>query len=289
MTIAVVSSLAVATTLVVLKIWAWRATHSVAMLSSLADSVLDLVASALTFFAVRVALTPADREHRFGHGKSEGLAAIVQSLIIAGSAGFVAFRAIVRLITPEEVATPAIGYVVMAIALLLSSGLVLLQRRVVHQTDSLAVRADAAHYKADIATNVAVIVAIALNDRLGWLYADPILALLIVAVILSSVLEILRSALRDLLDHELPTEARRRIKTVVLEHPEVRGVHDIRTRSSGLTQFIQLHLELDSGLTLDRVHAISDNIDRQLRSAFPRAEILIHADPYGLRERRDEF
>lgn len=289
MTIAGASSLGVALTLVLLKAWAWRATDSVAMLGSLADSLLDLIASTITFFAVRVALTPADREHRFGHGKSEGLAGAAQSLIITGSAVFVAFRAVERLIAPTEVSTPGVGYAVIGISLLLTSALVAVQRHVIKQTGSLAIRADAAHYKADIAMNVAVIFAIALNARLGWLYADPILGLVVVGLILLSVREILRSALKDLLDHELPSEARQRIRSLAMEHPEVLGVHDIRTRSAGATQFIQLHLELDPALTLDRVHAISDQIDTQLRAAFPAADVLIHADPHGIRERRDEF
>jgi ferrous-iron efflux pump FieF len=289
MKLAGASSVAVAATLVLLKTWAWQATDSVALLGSLADSLLDLVASMITFFAVRLALTPADREHRFGHGKSEGIASVVQALIITGSAGFVGFRAIERLIEPSAVATPGVGYAVMGISLLLTSGLIVLQRRVIRQTGSLAVRADAAHYQADVAMNVAVIGAIALNDQFGWLHADPILGLFVAALILISVKEIMRSALKDLLDHELPGEDRRRIRALAMEHADVLGVHDIRTRSSGVTQFIQLHIELDPALTLGRVHAISDEVDARICEAFPSAEVLIHADPYGLRERRDEF
>ena len=289
MKVAGAASVAVASTLVVLKIWAWQATGSIALLGSLADSLLDLIASVITFVAVRFALTPADREHRFGHGKSEGLAGLVQGLIIIGSAAFVGFRAVERLIAPRQIDDPAVGYAVMGASLALTIGLVLLQRHVIRQTGSLAIRSDSAHYSADITMNLAVIVAIALNNRLGWLYADPILGLVVVALISISAIGIVRSALQDLLDHELPNADRLLIKRLAIEHREVLGVHDIRTRSSGLRQFIQLHLELDPRLTLDRVHAISDEIDRRIRIEFPAAEVLIHADPHGVRERRDEF
>lgn len=289
MKLAGASSVMVALTLVLLKAWAWYATDSVALLGSLADSLLDLLASLVTFFALRVALTPADREHRFGHGKSEGIAGVIQALIITASAGFVGFRAIERLIEPSPVSAPAVGYAVMAVSLLLTSGLLVLQHRVIRQTGSLAVRADAAHYSADVAMNIAVIGAIALNARFGWLRADPVLGLFVTALILLSVREIMRSALKDLLDHELPPEDRERIKTIATAHPEVLGIHDVRTRSAGINQFIQLHIELDGMLTLSRVHVISDQVESEIRAAFPSADVLIHADPFGLREQRDSF
>jgi ferrous-iron efflux pump FieF len=289
MKLAGASSVAVALTLVLLKVWAWYATDSVALLGSLADSLLDLVASLVTFFALRVALTPADREHRFGHGKSEGIAGVIQALIITASAGFVGFRAIERLIEPAPVEAPVLGFAVMGVSLLLTSGLLVVQHRVIRATGSLAIRADAAHYSADLAMNIAVIAAIALNARFGWLRADPVLGLFVTALILLSVREIMRSALKDLLDHELPVEDRERIKTIATAHPEVRGIHDVRTRSAGVMQFIQLHIELDGTLTLSRVHSISDEVESEIRAAFPSADVLIHADPYGLRERRDAF
>lgn len=289
MRIASAASIAVALTLIGLKLWAWLVTDSVALLSSLADSLLDLIASLITFFAVRMALEPADREHRFGHGKSEGIAGILQALIISASAAFVGLRAIYRLVVPGLVSSPDVGFSVMGVSLVLTIGLVWLQRYVISRTGSLAISADATHYKADILTNVAVIVAIFLSTRLGWLIADPLLALLIVALILISVKDIATEALDVLLDRELPTEDRIRIERIAKEHESVLGVHDIRTRSAGAVQFIQFHLELDKRLTLDQVHAISDEVELEVKRHFPDADVLIHADPYGLAEQRDPF
>jgi len=283
------ASIAVALILIGLKIWAWRLTESVALLGSLADSLLDLAASIITFWAVRIAVTPADREHRFGHGKSEGIAGVAQALIIASSAIFVAIRAIARLLQPSQLAEPGIGIGVMTASLALTIALVVFQRYVVGRTGSLAISADAAHYRADVLTNLAVIAAIFMSTRMGWLIADPLLGLLIVFLILASVKTIIADAFDVLLDRELPVEAREQIHAIATAHAAVLGVHDIRTRSSGSAQFIQFHIELDKQLTLAEVHTISDSVEVVVKQAFPAAEVLIHADPFGLIEKRDPF
>ncbi|HSG64316.1 MAG TPA: cation diffusion facilitator family transporter [Gammaproteobacteria bacterium] len=283
------ASLGVALTLTALKSWAWIATGSVAMLSSLADSLLDLLASAITLFAVTVAVSPADREHRFGHGKSEGIAGIFQAVIISGSALYVCVQAVERLLAPAPVTSPAVGTFVIVVSLLLTLSLAVLQHYVIRRTGSLAISADAAHYRSDILTNVAVLAAIQLSSRWGLHIFDPLLALVVVGLILWSVQTILRDALKVLLDHELPDDDRRRIATIARAHPEVRGLHDMRTRSSGAAQFIQFHLELDPKLNLTRAHEICAAVEAEVQQAFPTAEVLIHADPYGLPENRDPF
>jgi ferrous-iron efflux pump FieF len=283
------ASVITALLLTALKLWAWRVTDSVALLSSLADSLLDLAASLITFFAVRVALVPADTEHRFGHGKSEAVAGLVQAVIVTGSAAFVAFQAVGRLLEPAAIEAPEVGVVVMVTSLALSLALVVLQRYVIRETRSLAIGADSVHYQSDLLTNVAVLVAIALNALLGWYVADPLLALAVVVVILASVRKIVMEALDVLLDRELPDEARARILEIAAGRRGVLGVHDLRTRSAGMAQFIQLHLELDPALTLQDAHAITIEVEEALRAAFPAAEVLIHADPYGYEEARDPF
>ncbi len=289
MSLAGFASVSVALTLIVLKVWAWRATGSVAMLSSLADSLLDLLASLVTLFAVKVAITPADREHRFGHGKSEGIAGIVQAVIVSGSAVYVCLQAIERLISPSPVESPTIGYIVMACSLVLTILLVAFQRYVVMRTGSLAISADAVHYRSDILTTFAVLAAVYLSSAWGLHGFDPLLALVVVGLILWSVVEIVRDALRMLLDRELPDDDRRRIAAIARAHPEVLGLHDMRTRSSGAKHFIQFHLELDPRMDLTRAHTVCDAVDREVRDAYPTAEVLIHADPHGLAERRDPF
>ena len=245
MRLASYASIGVAVTLVVLKAWALLATHSVALLSSLADSLLDLLASTITFFAVKVALSPADREHRFGHGKSEGVAGIVQAAIITGSAGFVCVEALGRLVAPSPIQSPVTGYWVMFASLVATASLVAFQRFVVARTGSLAISADAVHYRSDVLIAIAVLAAIYLSAELGLHVFDPLLALVVVGLILWSVFAIVREALDVLLDRELPDDDRRRIAEIARAHPEVRGLHDMRTRSAGATQFIQFHIELD--------------------------------------------
>lgn len=283
------ASVGVALTLIALKAWAWLATGSVALLSSLADSFLDLLASGITLFAVKVAVSPADREHRFGHGKSEGIAGVVQAVIISGSALYVCIQAIERLIAPAPVESPAIGSLVMLISLGLTISLALFQHYVVQRTESLAIAADAVHYRSDILTNVAVLVAIILSARWGLHIFDPLLALVVVGLILWSVQVIVRDVLNVLLDRELPDDDRRRIAAIARAHPEVRGLHDMRTRSSGAAQFIQFHLELDPKMSLTKAHEICDAVEAEVQENFPAAEVLIHADPYGLPESRDPF
>jgi ferrous-iron efflux pump FieF len=284
-----IASVSVALALVALKTWAWLTTGSIAMLGSLADSILDLLASMMILVAVRFALEPADREHRFGHGKLEAIAGLVQSFVIVGSAGYVGFEAVRRLLAPEPIGAPLAGVLVTLVSLALTISLVFYQRFVVRQTGSIAISADSLHYKADVLTNVAVLAAIGSSTWLGWYRADPILGLIVVGIILASVRAIVLQSLDVLLDRELPSEERQEILGIVRRHAEVLGVHDLRTRTSGTHEFIQFHIELAPKMSLSKVHEISDEVEADLLARFPRAEVIIHADPYGIVEPQDQF
>lgn len=283
------ASVAVALTLIAIKIYAWIETGSIAMLGVLADSLLDLLASSMLLVAVRFAFEPADREHRFGHGKLEAVAGLVQACIIAGSAGYVAVRAVARLLSPAAVEAPAVGIGVTVVSLALTIALVLFQRRVVRKTGSIAIRADRLHYTSDVLGNLAVLTAIGASAWLGWHWADPLLGLVVVAAILTSVRSILVGAFDVLLDRELPATRRAEILQTARAHPEVLGVHDLRTRTSGTQEFIQFHIEVKGRLELRRVHEITEEIERAVKQGFPRAEVIIHADPHGIEEPRDSF
>jgi ferrous-iron efflux pump FieF len=283
------ASVAVALVLVLLKVFAWLATDSIAVLSSLADSVLDLLASTITFVAVRFAFEPADPEHRFGHGKLEAIAGLVQACVILGSAAYVATQAVARLLAPVPVGAPAVGTGVLVVSLVLTIALVLYQRHVVRRTGSIAIGADNLHYVGDILTNVAVIAAIALSTWLGWHWADPLFGLVVVAVILASVRAIVLSALDVLLDRELPSARRAEILEIARAHEEVLGVHDLRTRTSGTREFVQFHIELTPHLELRRVHEITEEVADAVLRRCPRAEVIIHADPHGVDEAQDSF
>lgn len=276
------AAVGVAGTLIVLKLWAWAVTGSISMLASLVDSTLDLMASGLNLIAVRHALTPADEEHRFGHGKAEALAGLGQAAFIAGSAAFLLFESLDRLVTPRSIEQTYLGLGVMAVSIALTVSLVLYQRYVIARTRSLAIGADQLHYTTDIATNAGVIVALLLTGAWGWVYADPLISLAISAAIGWGAFKILRGSYYELMDTEFDERDRLLIKSIVTAHKEVISLHDLRTRRAGHNAFIQMHLELPPDMTLAEAHRISDEVEAEIRNAFPDAEVLTHQDPAGL-------
>lgn len=276
------AAVGVAGTLIVLKLWAWAVTGSISMLASLVDSTLDLMASGLNLIAVRHALTPADEEHRFGHGKAEALAGLGQAAFIAGSAAFLFFETLDRLVTPRSIEQTNIGLGVMAVSIALTVSLVLYQRYVIARTRSLAIGADQLHYATDIATNAGVIVALLLTGAWGWVYADPLISLAISAAIGWGAFKILSGSYYELMDTEFDEKDRLLIKSIVTSHKEVISLHDLRTRRAGQNAFIQMHLELPPDMTLAEAHRISDEVEAEIRNAFPDAEVLTHQDPAGL-------
>lgn len=283
------AALAVSGALICLKFAAWIATDSVAVLSSLVDSALDAIASAINFVAVRQALAPPDAEHRFGHGKAESIAGLAQAAFVAGSALFLTFEALSRLASPRPVAYGDAGVAVMVLSIVLTFGLVRYQTYVVRRTGSTAIGADSLHYRADLLANLAIIGALVGAGRLDAAWIDPAAALLVAAYILYSAWGILRTALDGLMDREFPEAERRRILDIAAAHPQVRGVHDLRTRRSGPHSFVQLHLELEGSMTLRDAHAVSDRVERDIVAAFPAAEVIVHLDPEGLAEEAPDY
>lgn len=279
---ATLAAVLVAVVLIAMKSVVYYFTGSVAMLGTLFDSLLDGSASLLNLFAVRASLTPADDEHRFGHGKAEALAGLGQSIFIFGSAGYIAFASIQRLMEPAPISHSTAGIVVTVIAILLTLALVSYQRHVVSQTRSLAIEADSIHYRGDLLMNLAVIAALILSGYFGWYWADPVFGLVIAALIAWSAAMIVMNATNQLMDRELSDDDRERIKTIALSHAEVVNIHDLRTRTSGLQMFIQFHLELDRNITLLDAHHISDEVEKDMIAAFPGADVLIHQDPAGM-------
>lgn len=279
---AALASLGVSALLVILKTFAVFASGSVAVLASFADSALDLFTSTLNLFAIRSALTPADAEHRFGHGKAEPLAGLAQGAFIAGSATFLLFQAADRLIAPQPIERGPMALAVMVFSMVCAVALVMYQRTVVARTGSLAISADKIHYLGDIATNAGVIVAIALAWGLGWKAADPVIAILVAMVLIGSAWGVFRQSYDQLMDRELPDSDREKIVAIIRAHDEVRNVHDLRTRAAGVHAFIQFHIELDPKMSLMRAHEVSDEVEHRLCAAFPHAEVIIHQDPLGV-------
>ncbi|OIO72108.1 MAG: divalent metal cation transporter FieF [Zetaproteobacteria bacterium CG_4_9_14_3_um_filter_49_83] len=289
MRLATYVSVSVAATLIVAKLIAWFMTDSISLLATLVDSVLDALAASINLFAVRHALLPADKQHRFGHGKAEALAGLGQATFIAGSSGFLILESFNRFINPQPLGAVGVGVGVMIFSIIATLGLLMVQRHVIEKTQSTAITADSLHYKTDLYVNSSVILALVLAAYGGWSGFDALFALGIGTYILFSAWEIIQHAMHDLMDHELSDDERQSIKAIVLSHPQSRGIHDLRTRRSGITAFIQLHLELDDELTLTQAHDISDEIEAMLLKNFASAEIIIHADPASLNEPLPEF
>lgn len=278
MRLATVASTSVALVLVGAKAVAWMVTDSVSMLSSLVDTSLDLVSSLVTFFAVRQALIPADADHRFGHGKAEALAGLVQAGFIAASGCALLFAVGERLGSPRQVREEGIGLAISALAIVLTLGLVAFQRHVVARSGSIAIGADMAHYKTDLAATLATGVGLFVSGQLKQPLIDSGIAGLVALYLLHGAWGVGRRSLDMLMDRELPDDERQRVRDIVLGDPAVRGVHELRTRASGITKFIQLHVVLDPTLTLGAAHGISDRIQAAVRQAFPQAEIILHVD-----------
>jgi ferrous-iron efflux pump FieF len=283
------ASVVVSTVLIAIKFAAWLATGSVAMLSSLVDSLLDVAASVVNLFAVRQAVEPPDREHRFGHGKAEPLAAFGQAGFLAGGALLLMFEAVNRVISPAPVMRADLGIVVIVVAILLDGVLVLYQRHVLARTASLAIGADELHFRSDLVVNAGVLAALAVDRFVDVPILDPLFGGVIGLWIIYGSIRLLRQSLTQLMDRELPDEERAHIRAIAETAPEVTAVHDLRTRVAGPTAFIQLHLEMDGAMKLLRAHEIADSVEAQLRLAYPNAEIIIHQDPAGIEEARQSF
>ncbi len=265
--------------LIALKLVTWLWTGSVSMLASLVDSAMDAIASLINLLAVRYALVPADDEHRFGHGKAESLAGLAQAAFISGSALFLLLHAVDRILHPAPVQRTTLGIAVIVFSLALTLALLTYQRYVIRHTGSVAIRADALHYATDVLSNLGVIAALLLA-QFGLPIFDPILAIAIAGYILIGAWRIGRDSLDHLMDRELDDAVRERIKQLALEHTEVRGIHELRTRRAGQTAFIQLHLEMEPQLTLAEAHAIADMVEAQIRAAVPASDVIIHQDPW---------
>lgn len=275
------ASIAMALFLAALKGWAvWR-TGSTAMLGSLADTSLDLIASLATLIGVTVAARPADAGHRFGHGKAEALAAMFQVILIVLSAGAIALRAVLRLVEGGRTEAAETGIGVSLVAIAATFALIAWQRHVVRRTGSLAIRTDSVHYQSDLLLNLAVIAALALDQYAGLTGADPLFGLAIAAWLVWGAWRASGDAIDNLMDREWPAEQRLRFIERAALHPELSRLHDLRTRSSGNRDFAQFHVDLPAGMSVGEAHAIIEKVEADLRAAFPDVELLIHIDPEG--------
>jgi cation diffusion facilitator family transporter len=277
-------SIGVASTLVIIKAIVWWVSGSVSLLASMADSGLDLAASSATFFAVRYAAAPPDAEHRFGHGKAEAFASLLQAGLVFASAALIGEEALRHLLRPQPIRLEGWAIAVMVVSILLTGGLIYAQTALLRTTASVAVSADRTHYAADLASNVIALIAIATSLIFAWPGFDALGGLAVGAILLWGAVSVFREASNQLLDHELPDEDRRRIIDLMTRDARITDVHQLRTRASGPIVHIQMHADLDPELTLEAAHKVVVAAERRVLEAFPDADILIHPDPHGRAE-----
>ena len=278
---AALASVGVALFLLILKSYAAWTTGSVAMLGSLADTGLDLLASIVTLYSVKLASTPADHDHRFGHGKAEALAALFQVMLISVSAVLIGWRAIVALTKQDPTRDAGFGIGVSLVAIAATGALLIYQRSVIRQTGSVAILADNVHYQSDMLLNASVIAALILDQYLGWHGTDAIFGIAIALWLAFGAVTASSRAIDQLMDREWPEDQRARFLDVAARQPGLRGIHDFRTRRSGAHDFAQFHMEVDARLTVAHAHDIVENVEAALCKAFPKVEVLIHLDPEG--------
>jgi ferrous-iron efflux pump FieF len=282
---AALASVTVALALLVAKAWAAYQTGSTAMLGSLADTALDVIASLTTLVGVRIAAIPADLDHRFGHGKAEALVALAQVVMITVSAIGIAWRAVDRLINGAQTQAMADGIVVSLLAIALTFVLLWYQRRVIARTGSVAIKTDNVHYKSDLMLNGSVIVALVLEQGLHVAGADALFGIGIALWLLWGAFRASREAVAQLMDREWPEDERQSFLNAAAAYPELQGLHDLRTRKSGTLRFVQFHVWVPADWTVQQAHDRLDRVEEELQARFPGTEILIHVDPEGQTDR----
>lgn len=278
---AALASISMALFLMALKSWASWDTKSVAMLGSLADTALDFIASLITFLGVRWSAMPADEEHRYGHGKAEALAALVQVILIFISALGIAWRAFDRLQSGRATEGLELGIVVSIIAIAATFALLGYQRYVIKRTGSVAIMTDHVHYQTDVLLNLSVIAALLLDQMLGWRLADPLFGFAIAAWLMYGAWSAASHSVDQLMDREWPLEEREAFIAAAQEYPELAGLHDLRTRTSGAHRFVQFHVWVPGDWTVVEAHERMDSVEEKLQHRFPGTEIIIHLDPEG--------
>ena len=284
-----IASLLVASTLIVLKYYGWVTTSSVSMLGSLADSMIDFLASVFVFIAITYSFLPADEKHRFGYGKSEGLAAFIQSLLIGISGVYVFTEAIKRLLNPTQINQPNIAIWIILVSIALTIALIIYQKYVVKKSQSMAIESDQYHYLTDTFINLSVLFSIVITGWTRFTFIDAVVGLLISGVVLYTAFILLKKSFKILLDQEIQSSHRDQIRKIALQHPQVLGFHDLRTRDTGRKYIIQFHLELDPKMSLLESHRITDEVTDNILDVYPNSELIIHTDPLGIDEARDQF
>lgn len=276
---ATTASVAVALILIGLKLWGYIESGSVAIFGTLLDSVMDSLSSIIIFIAVRFSIAPADDDHRFGHGKAEAIAGLLQAFIIMATSFLLVYEVYDKIKNPQTIGQTDLGIGIIVVSIMLTLLLVLYQRYVAKKTKSIAIEADGMHYTGDILLNIGVAIALVLGGYFNMVYADPLFGGLACLYLLHSAWEVFKSSTDVLMDKEMDDDEKGDIIAIIKSHDRVIDIHELRTRYSGLNIFIQFHMELERGISLYDAHTISDQVEDSIMDAYPTAEVFIHADP----------
>ena len=274
-------SIASNSALIVLKLVAGAITGSIAIITEAVHSSIDLMASIVAYFSIRKAEEPADEDHPYGHEKVENLAAALEGVLILVGAGIIVFESSRRLMDPPAVDSLGFGIVAIALSVVVNVGVSQYLYRRARQTDAPALEGDAAHLRTDAATSFAVLAGLALVGITDVRALDPIVALgVAVAIVWAGVRLISRSS-RVLVDEVLPDEEMAAITSAIEDAgaPEVAGFHKLRARRAGSRRYIDLHVQFKPGTTLERAHALSHELQGEIRRRVHRADVLIHIEP----------
>tara|TARA_R110002096_G_scaffold257381_1_gene450782 strand:+ start:108520 stop:109425 length:906 start_codon:yes stop_codon:yes gene_type:complete len=277
---ATTASVSVAVALIVLKTWGYMESGSVAIFGTLLDSVMDSLSSLIIFAAVRFSMVPADEDHRFGHGKAEAIAGLIQAFVITATSVFLMYEVVDKILNPQNIRKTELGIGIIVASIFLTVLLVLYQKYVTKRTGSVAIEADEMHYSGDILLNIGVAVSLVLGGYFDVTYADPLFGAIACLYLLHSAYQVFIASTDVLMDKEMNDEERQKIEDIIRSHSEVVGIHELRTRRSGLNVFIQFHMELEEGISLKKAHTISDQVENKIMEIYTNAEVFIHADPY---------
>ena len=272
-------ALGVVISLIILKVIVAVISRSISIVAQATDSFLDLFSIGITVIAVRMSIAPADREHPFGHGKMEGVSALIQAFLVLGAGAFIIYSAIQRIIN-RTVIEPDAGMIVMVVSIIASFLLSRHLRRVAKATESTAIDASAQNISADVYSAAGVLVGLLAVRLTKWEILDPIVALIMVVFVLKAGYSVVVRALHELTDYSLPKQEQEILNNCIREHfTDLVSFHAVRSRRAGSERFIDLHLVMPRDVSVEKAHRMCDLLEKDIKTKLPNSNVTIHVEP----------
>ncbi len=268
--------------LILLKAAASIITGSISIRADAVHSVIDLAGVIIGYVGIRISSKPPDRQHAFGHGKVESIASAIIAGLIFLAAGAIAYEAVNRLISGGTLEMVALGIWVTAAAVVINGAVAWQVRRVARAAESVALEATARHMFTDVLSSVAVLAGLILVQLTGLNILDPVVALLVAALIVRTAYDVMRKSISDLIDAKLPEAEEEIIRAAIMEHAgELINFHALRTRKAGNRRYIDLHLVMPKDISVAEAHRMCDHLEKDIKSKLRRASLTIHVEPCG--------